>query len=465
MLKKNQFLPIMIMSIFFSGCTMTETSNNAYNWKGLIYMSVQEMFPNNPHAQALALAAEHGDIEEIDRLIDAGADPNATGTYGVALSQWLLLHPNKAGFRRLLEKGVDPNKIWYIHYQGTEEQTSLIHETTERTQFIGPDYLLMVLEVGKGNPNLIPPDNMYRPIDMAIKQGNEKAFAILYNAGAIVNYNDKCGLPLLLNSALSGNYEISLFLLEIGIEYNTENTNCFIKDIKQIIDSVLACHNRARDTTSSQYMWFWRCVDFLEKRGMVFDYTPYKNRPPAVKPTELDTTPPLSNRAPIERMPLPDSVLMHEVELTYPVPFWAQTLETMHNVQERQSQSKGKLSNEYLPLGQTPENWKALMTVTSLYSPGVSFREFIETVRNQHSGNECMIIEETGDHQICKISSKKGQPVDAIQYLGKFENTFVIVWQAWDSSNSATATDYESKALAGARRIVMKKGMHVVPLD
>jgi hypothetical protein len=212
-------------------------------------------------------------------------------------------------------------------------------------------------------------------------------------------------------------------------------------------------------------MWFWRCVDFLEKRGMVFDYTPYKNRPPAVKPTVLDTTPPLSNRAPIERMPLTDSVLMHEVELTYPVPFWAQTLETMHNVQERQSQSKGKLSNEYLPLGQTPENWKALMTVTSLYSPGVSFREFIETVRNQHSGNECMIIEETGDHQICKISSKKGQPVDAIQYLGKFENTFVIVWQAWDSSNSATATDYESKALAGARRIVMKKGMHVVPLD
>lgn len=197
---------------------------------------------------------------------------------------------------------------------------------------------------------------------------------------------------------------------------------------------------------------------------MVFDYTPYKNRPPAVKPAVLDTTPPLSKK-PIERMSLTDTALMHEVELTYPVPFWAQTPETKHNVQGSQRQGKGKLSSEFMPLGQTLENWKALMTVTTMYSPGVPFREFIEAVRNHHSGNECMVIEETGDHQICKITSRKGQPVDAIQYLGKFENTFVIVWQAWDPSDPATTTDYEPKALAGARRIVMKKGMNVVPLD
>jgi len=39
-------------------------------------------------------------------------------------------------------------------------------------------------------------------------------------------------------------------------------------------------------------MWFWRCVDWLEKHGMVFDYTPDPNREPAIKPTVLDTTPP-----------------------------------------------------------------------------------------------------------------------------------------------------------------------------
>jgi hypothetical protein len=458
------WITLGVTLLFLAGCAGMGQSSKSSRPKGLMYMSVAEMFPGNPQAQALALAAERGNIEEIDRLIAAGADVNAVGTYGVAVPEWLFHHPNKAGFRRLLEHGADPNKIWFIHYAGTEEQLSLLHRSVEDAPYIGTDYLRMCLEIGRGDPNLLPPDKKYRPIQKALRFGNEDAFMMLYNAGADVNYKDSLGHPLVFNSALSGNYEITLFLLQLGVDYNSFYTGNSIKDINHSFNLTLEAHNLARDNTVPHYMWFWRCVDFLEKRGMVFDYTPYRNRPPAVKPTVLDTTPPLSKK-PIERMSLTDSVLMHEVHLTYPIPFWAQTPETRFDVQGRQMQSNGKISYEYLPTGQTLDDWKAMLTVTAVYATGVSFQDFVKVAAKQQDVDEIKTIEESSDHSIRKVSLKETQPVEGIQYLGKFENTYVLVWQAWRSVDPATARDYQAKAFVGAKRIAMKKGMNVVPLD
>jgi len=178
----------------------------------------------------------------------------------------------------------------------------------------------------------------------------------------------------------------------------------------------------------------------------------------------LETTPPLS-KTPVERMSLSDSVLMHEVQLTYPVPFWAQTPETRFDVQGRQVQTNGKISYEYLPTGQNLEDWKAMLTVSAVYATGVSFQDFVKVAAKQQDVDEIKTIEESSDHSIRKVSLKQAQPVEGIQYLGKFENTYVVVWQAWRSVDPATARDYHDKALVGAKRIVMKKGMNVVPLD
>jgi ankyrin repeat protein len=429
-----------------------------------MYMSVAEMFPNDPQTQALALAAGRGDITEIDRLVAAGADVNTVGTYGVAVTEWLLQHPNEAGFRRLLEHGADPNKIWFIRYDGTEEQLSLLHRTVEEAPYIGTDYLRMCLEIGRGDPNLLSPDKKYRPIQKALRLGNEEAFMILYNSGSDINFKDKLGHPLVFNSALHGNFEITLFLLNTGTDYSSTYFGKGIKDIKQIINNDLKCDVVARYDTVQNYMWFWRCVDFLEKRGMIFDYSPDKNRTSAVKPAVLDTTPPLSKKT-IERMSLTDSVLMHEVHLTYPIPFWAQTPETKFDVQGRQTQTNGKISYEYLPTGQTLDDWKAILTVSAVYAPGVSFGDFVKMAAKQSGFEDIQTIEESSDHSIRKVSARQGQPVEGIQYLGKFENTFVVVWQAWRSVDPLTAQDYQAKALAGAKRVVMKKGMNVVPLN
>lgn len=447
--------------LFLAGCAGMGKSSKSSRPKGLMYMSAAEMFPDNPQAQALAQAAGHGDAEAIDRLVAAGADVNAVGTYGVTVPSWLLFHPNKAGFRRLLEHGADPNKIYY---DGTADQLSLLHWAAVRALSIGTDYLRMSLEIGKGDPNLTPPDGRVRPIAKALRFGNEDAFIMLVNAGAEIDYKDNDGHPLVFHAASYNNFEITLFLLEQGVDYSSNYTGRGVKDIHESISLDLDSHNLARDNTVPHYMWFWRCVDFLEKRGMVFDYTPYRNRPPAVKPAVLDTTPPLSKSA-VQRISLTDSVLMHEVHLTYPTPFWAQTPETRFDVQGRQIQTNGKISYEYLPTGQTLDDWKAMLTVSAVYAPGVSFQDFVKMAAKQSGFEDIQTLEESSDHSIRKVSARQGKPVEGIQYLGRFENTFVVVWQAWRSVDPATARDYQAKALAGAKRIVMKKGMNVVPLD
>lgn len=247
------------------------------------YMSPAEAYPDNPQAQALVKAALKGDVKEIDRLINAGADPNAVGAYGKTVAGWVLYHPHKAGFRRLLERGADPNKIWY---DGIHTQSSLLHMAVYMSDRVGIDYLEMCLKIGKGNPNLEPPDGKERPIALAIQVSDPSIFFMLVRVGADIFYTvkNKYWTKTLADIADSyGNYRVLLFLLQKGVEYNSD------------VGGYLGLHYSfnltlgdyvARDPKHPSYMWFWRCVDFLEKRGMQFKYGI------AIRPAVLDTTPP-----------------------------------------------------------------------------------------------------------------------------------------------------------------------------
>jgi len=247
------------------------------------------MYPDAPQAQALVKAARRGDVKEVDRLIDAGADPNAVGFGGVTVPGWVLFKPNKAGFRRLLERGADPNKIWY---RGRYPQKSLMHMAVEQSPEIGVDYLKMCLEIGKGDPNLEPPDKNYRVLDEAVKPTHAAAFAILYKAGAKIDYVTAGFSPhtLVEEAALASNYKLTLFLLEQGVDYlHTEGRKW---TIQYCIQNQFKLGGWKGYDDDPREMWFWRCVDWLEKRGMVFSYTPYEGRYPRVRPAVLDTTPP-----------------------------------------------------------------------------------------------------------------------------------------------------------------------------
>jgi hypothetical protein len=247
------------------------------------YMTPEEMYPNNPQAQALVRAAVRGNVKEIDRLIDAGVDPNAVGAFGKTVPGWVLFHPNVAGFRRLLERGADPNKIWY---DGTHTQSSLLHMAVYMSDRIGIDYLEMCLKIGKGNPNLEPPDGKERPIALAIQASDPSRFFILVRVGADIFYTikNKYWTKTLADIADSySNYRVLLYLLQKGVEYNSDEGGYF--GIHYCFNLTLGDYV-ARDPKHPSYMWFWRCVDLLEKRGMKFHYGI------AIRPAVLDTTPP-----------------------------------------------------------------------------------------------------------------------------------------------------------------------------
>jgi len=238
-------------------------------------MSVTDMFPGDRQAQALAVAAAAGDIKRIDKLVARGANVNAVGTRGITIPTWVIQHPNIKGFRRLMELGADPNIHW-------GSGRTLLHWITLMTDKIGIEYLQMALEIGGGDPNIERIPFGCRPIDDTVSyRRKHDAFIILYNAGAEIDYKDKLDIPLVEKAATGEQYEIVYFLLTQGVDYTSKHGG-----LTSTIEHQSKRMGMGKKGTI-QYMWFWRCVDFLEKKGMVFDFLPEDQRPAV-----LDTTPP-----------------------------------------------------------------------------------------------------------------------------------------------------------------------------
>lgn len=220
-------------------------------------------------------------------------------------------------------------------------------------------------------------------------------------------------------------------------------------------------------------MWFWRCVDWLEKRGLVFDYTPYRGRYPRVRPAVLDTTPPDVLNVPAAKTVEPPknlNMFMHQVDLTFPLPFWADTPETSENVQARQTQKPGIITLDYLPKDQTEADWKTFYTASTTYTPGTTLDETLRLVQKTlHSGfgaDATITSEESAaDHHILRFAIADASHTEGVLYIGRYMDTIVTVRAIWRNVDAATASAYRAKALSGMRQVVMKKGLTVLPAN
>ena len=193
----NKKIVVMILMAFL----VVACGKRDPEYVGLYNMKIHEMFPQDAQLRALAKAASKGDIQSIDKLVAQGVDVNAVGHRGYTAAMWALYHPNKAGFKRLLEHGTNPNYIMKPSFAKKIRETSLIHETTSRTYSMGVGYLEMILDIGNGDPNLQLPTSKSRPISKATSStlSQKQAFVLLYNAGAEIDYSDK--YDALINSA------------------------------------------------------------------------------------------------------------------------------------------------------------------------------------------------------------------------------------------------------------------------
>ncbi|GAB6126263.1 ankyrin repeat domain-containing protein [Humidesulfovibrio idahonensis] len=431
-------------------------------------MTLEDAFPKDAKTQALALAAARGDVAEIDRLVTAGANVNTVGAYGLTVSAWVAGHPNKAGLRRLLELGADPNKLWAVDEKSGR---SLVHWAAAYSGLHGLDYLRMVLRIGKGDPNLESGGVKVRPIECALSFNDRAAFLLLYKAGAKINYrtpSDSYGYSVVQKASytMGQNYLTVLFCLEHGVDYTISGPESApgagnaARNLRDNIQYEFKSGWIAGRPEHPQYMWFWRCVDFLEKRGEKFSYATASGRL-IQRPKELETTP--------AEVAMTDPNLMRaahfDINLTFTAPVWTELSRTDRDAGVRLKRSGNLIEYAYLPQGERPKGEDAAMHVALLHAPGTALAGAVDFAVKRFAtafGQACAYttVEDAPDHRILRVVAQSG--ADGYLYVGKYRDTAVAVRQVWKCADAETAAAYQAKALRSMHMVKMQKGYEYI---
>jgi ankyrin repeat protein len=219
----------------------------------------------------LAEAAKYGDVERIDAIVAEGVDVNTKGNEGMPLLFYAISGDSLDGFRRLLERGANPN-------QQADNGDSVVSRAAARQE---SEALKLAILHG-GNPNLragIPPstpnvtyiDSTPTPIFNAIRSRNPDNARILIKAGADLSVRDSFGNTPLMEAASSGSFEVMYALLEAGADYRAKNEWGYTvtRDLLQ---------ERAGTPPQSQaFKARQKCIEFLRNKGIDFEKEKLRN--------------------------------------------------------------------------------------------------------------------------------------------------------------------------------------------
>ncbi|WP_311240461.1 MULTISPECIES: ankyrin repeat domain-containing protein [unclassified Xanthomonas] len=210
-------------------------------------------FPDR-RAQALALAAEYGNVEEVRRLMkEEHVDPDVIfSTDGYPLLMWPIMTHNPAGLRAMLENGADPNAR-KLHpqqnttrFKGRYEDNAMVWAAKQED----PIYLKLLLDHG-GDPNARNSNGETLLFQAFITQNQWENVKLLIERGADVNAESQ-SFPILFNYAARGGFEYMYWLFNHGAKFND----------KRVIESVFWHPGNPDDPT-----WQRKCQQFLLQHG------------------------------------------------------------------------------------------------------------------------------------------------------------------------------------------------------
>ena len=183
-------------------------------------LNKEPWFPGNPQAAALALAAEHGDVKEIRRLMkDEGVNPDTVFTKeGTPLVAWPIFTKNPVGLKAMLENGADPDardpKPFSRTYQGKPLGRYFRNNAMVwAAKADDPIYLKLLLDHG-GDPNTRN-SNDETLLKQAKFSGAWENIELLVERGADVNALSQ-GRAFVDMYAGLGSFVRTLWLLEHG---------------------------------------------------------------------------------------------------------------------------------------------------------------------------------------------------------------------------------------------------------
>jgi len=180
-----------------------------------------DRFFADPQAQALALAAERGDAQAVQRLMKVDqVNPDVIfGQDGMPLLAWPIFTHSPAGLKAMLENGADPNAK-QLHpaqdttrFKGRHENNALVWAAEQED----PIYLKLLLDHG-GDPDTRNSNGETLLFHAFIKQNQWQNVKLLVERGADVNaYAGMLG-NIISHYAGRGGFEQIYWLLQHGAD-------------------------------------------------------------------------------------------------------------------------------------------------------------------------------------------------------------------------------------------------------
>jgi uncharacterized protein len=218
-----------------------------------------------PNGQALAIAAEMGDVEEIRRLMkDEGVDPDGMfSPEGFPLLAWPIYTRNPAGLKAMLENGADPNARFPEPYIDRATDGSILRTGYKNNAMVwaakaeDPIYLKLLLDHG-GDPNTRNSNNETLLHQAFIWQNQWENVKLLVERGADVNLKTR-GQPIITDYASGGGFMQAYWLLEHGADPDNDSPD---PKFKSTINAIFWHPGNPDDAT-----WQRKCQQWLLARG------------------------------------------------------------------------------------------------------------------------------------------------------------------------------------------------------
>lgn len=259
------FVTMFFLSFFrMIGVLPNHAVHKSIGWKA-------ENFFDDPKVVALCNAIEEQNLEEIDRLVAAGADVSARGKDGMTPLLWAYPAGEKS-LERILEHGADPNTQYDSGFRSQgmiDAGDSLLFITIKstsphNTQYVEKfqNYIDILLKYG-ADPNLVQKNMKTVPLRIAIKFNNTKAAHKLVLHGANVDFKNELDTPLIITACKHKAFSIAQILLDHGADYRViDKTNGLN------VGHVLAGDYWLMNEKTEMSKQYKEVVAWLEARGM-----------------------------------------------------------------------------------------------------------------------------------------------------------------------------------------------------
>ncbi|WP_408951519.1 ankyrin repeat domain-containing protein [Lysobacter sp. Hz 25] len=252
----------LVLLVFLVGCLAPSSPGQQSS------LPVASWFPGNPKAQALAVAAEHGNVAEIRRLMkDEGVNPDKIFSKdGYPLLAWPVITNNPDGLKGMLENGANPNArfptpIIEKFKDGSESVSYENNAMVFAAKANDPIYLKLLLDHG-GDPNTRN-SNSETLMLQAFLSGNEwESVKLLVERGADINARSQ-GSTILQDYAGGGGFMQAYWLLEKGANPTVNYLqNPATPNQSHIIDAIFWHPGNPEDPT-----WQRKCQQWLLQHG------------------------------------------------------------------------------------------------------------------------------------------------------------------------------------------------------